>query len=115
MYGGGISIDAGHSTSNGKMPAHSDRPASQIPQFDGPIPYDDDVVSTPNVSSEFFPPCTLQDYIEILSLLFFSKAYRYMLLYIFTFPFCFLFPIFHLLLIFWVKVYSTLQCWVSST
>ncbi|KAL5130162.1 Transcription initiation factor IIA subunit 1 [Glycine soja] len=49
VYGGGISIDAGHSTSNGKMPAHSDRPASQIPQFDGPIPYDDDVVSTPNM------------------------------------------------------------------
>lgn len=38
------------------MPAHLERPASQIPQHDGPIPYDDDVLSTPNVGSGFFPP-----------------------------------------------------------
>lgn len=36
------------------MPAHLERPASRIPQHDGPIPYDDDVLSTPNVSSEYF-------------------------------------------------------------
>ncbi|TKY67381.1 Transcription initiation factor IIA large subunit [Spatholobus suberectus] len=47
VYGGGISIDAGHSTT-GKMPAHLERPVSQIPQLDGPIPYEDDVLSTPN-------------------------------------------------------------------
>ncbi|XP_061368467.1 transcription initiation factor IIA large subunit-like [Gastrolobium bilobum] len=49
VYGGGISIDAGYSTSEGKMPAHLERPASRIPQLDGPNPYDDDVLSTPNI------------------------------------------------------------------
>ncbi|XP_057456140.1 transcription initiation factor IIA large subunit-like [Lotus japonicus] len=49
LYGGGISIGAGHPTSKEKMPAHLERPASRIPQHDGPIPYDDDVLSTPNI------------------------------------------------------------------
>ncbi|KAK7257828.1 hypothetical protein RIF29_32083 [Crotalaria pallida] len=49
VYGGSISIDAGHSTSKGKMSANLERPASQIPQLDGPIPYDDEVLSTPNI------------------------------------------------------------------
>lgn len=55
MDGGGISINTGDSTSKGKMSAHLDRPTSRIPQLDGPIPYDDDVLSTPNVSSDFSP------------------------------------------------------------
>jgi len=91
-----MSIDAGHSTSKGKMPAQSDRPASQIPQLDGPIPYDDDVLSTPNVSSNFFsslcsykivlkhfPFCSLPRLIDICFCTFF------------TYPFCFLFSFYY--------------------
>ncbi|KAL2328780.1 hypothetical protein Fmac_022207 [Flemingia macrophylla] len=49
VYGGGISIDADHNTFKGKMLAHLERTASQIPQLDGPIPFDDDLLSTPNI------------------------------------------------------------------
>ncbi|XP_027345932.1 transcription initiation factor IIA large subunit-like [Abrus precatorius] len=49
VYGAGISINADYSTSKGKMAAHLEKPASRIPQLDGPIPYDDDVLSTPNI------------------------------------------------------------------
>ncbi|XP_054814104.1 transcription initiation factor IIA large subunit-like [Prosopis cineraria] len=49
VYGGSISNDAFHSPSEGKSAACLERPASRIPQLDGPIPYDDDVLSTPNI------------------------------------------------------------------
>ncbi|XP_020236854.1 transcription initiation factor IIA large subunit [Cajanus cajan] len=49
VYGGDISIDADQNTFKGKMSAHLERTASQIPQLDGPIPFDDDVLSTPNI------------------------------------------------------------------
>ncbi|KAE9593268.1 hypothetical protein Lal_00029113 [Lupinus albus] len=48
VYGGSISVDVGHSI-KGKMAANLERPVSQIPQLDGPIPYEDDVLSTPNI------------------------------------------------------------------
>ncbi|OIW08645.1 hypothetical protein TanjilG_03321 [Lupinus angustifolius] len=48
LYGGSVSIDAGHST-KGKMSANLERSAPRIPQLDGPIPYEDDVLSTPNI------------------------------------------------------------------
>lgn len=38
------------------MSADLERSTSRIPQLDGPIPYDDDdVLSTPNVSSDIWP------------------------------------------------------------
>ncbi|XP_027341172.1 transcription initiation factor IIA large subunit-like isoform X3 [Abrus precatorius] len=46
--GGGISIHSHHTIFKGKMPTNLERPGSRIPQLDGPIPYDDDVLSTPN-------------------------------------------------------------------
>ncbi|XP_028775693.1 transcription initiation factor IIA large subunit [Neltuma alba] len=49
VHGGSISVGASHSTSKGKLAVCSERPASRIPQLDGPIPYDDDVLSTPNI------------------------------------------------------------------
>ncbi|KAF7805427.1 transcription initiation factor IIA large subunit-like [Senna tora] len=49
VCGGSISVDTHHTTSKGKMSASLERPASRIPQLDGPIPYDDDVLSTPNI------------------------------------------------------------------
>ena len=52
MCGGSISADACHSTSKGKSATCLERPASRIPQLDGPIPYDDDVLSTPNVGTD---------------------------------------------------------------
>ncbi|OIV99402.1 hypothetical protein TanjilG_17212 [Lupinus angustifolius] len=48
LYGGSISIDVGHST-KGKISGNLERQASRIPQLDGPIPYEDDVLSTPNI------------------------------------------------------------------
>lgn len=36
------------------MLADLERQASRIPQLDGPIPYDDDMLSTPNVSSDSY-------------------------------------------------------------
>ncbi|KAE9620475.1 putative transcription factor IIA, alpha/beta subunit, transcription factor IIA, helical [Lupinus albus] len=48
LYGGSIPIDVGHST-EGKISGNLERQASRIPQLDGPIPYEDDVLSTPNV------------------------------------------------------------------
>jgi len=39
------------------MPADLERLASRIPQLDGPIPYEDDVLSTPNVSNIFICSC----------------------------------------------------------
>lgn len=52
VSGGSISVGACHSSSKGKSAACSVRPASRIPQVDGPIPYDDDVLSTPNVGTD---------------------------------------------------------------
>ncbi|XP_061337944.1 transcription initiation factor IIA large subunit-like [Gastrolobium bilobum] len=49
VCGGGISMNSHHTIFKGKMPADLDRSASRIPQLDGPIPYDDDVLSTPNI------------------------------------------------------------------
>ena len=43
------------------MPADLERPPSRIPQLDGPIPYDDDVLSTPNVSKDTFFPSFCDD------------------------------------------------------
>lgn len=37
------------------MPADLERLTSTIPQLDGPIPYDEDVLSPPNVSSVICP------------------------------------------------------------
>nr|KYP45313.1 Transcription initiation factor IIA subunit 1 [Cajanus cajan] len=91
VYGGDISIDADQNTFKGKMSAHLERTASQIPQLDGPIPFDDDVLSTPNRCFLF---CSLLRLID-------------MLLYIFHLYLLFFgFPIFVLLLIFWIKIYN---------
>ncbi|BAT91836.1 uncharacterized protein HKW66_Vig0214640 [Vigna angularis] len=49
VNGGHISINAHHTISKGKMPADLERLTSTIPQLDGPIPYDEDVLSPPNV------------------------------------------------------------------
>lgn len=49
VCGGGISINSQHTSFKGKMPADLERLASRIPQLDGPIPYEDDVLSTPNI------------------------------------------------------------------
>ncbi|KAJ1412340.1 hypothetical protein SESBI_20458, partial [Sesbania bispinosa] len=51
VCGGGISINSHHTNFKGKMPSDLERLASRtsIPQLDGPIPYDDDVLSTPNI------------------------------------------------------------------
>lgn len=55
VSGGGISINSHHTISKEKMSADLERSTSRIPQLDGPIPYDDDVLSTPNVSSDIWP------------------------------------------------------------
>ncbi|RZB84250.1 transcription initiation factor IIA large subunit-like isoform X1 [Glycine soja] len=49
VSGRGISINSHHTISKGKMSADLERSTSRIPQLDGPIPYDDDVLSTPNI------------------------------------------------------------------
>jgi transcription initiation factor TFIIA large subunit len=51
VCGGSISFNTQHTNSKGKMPANLERLASssRIPQIDGPIPYEDDVLSTPNI------------------------------------------------------------------
>ncbi|KAI4334558.1 hypothetical protein L6164_019236 [Bauhinia variegata] len=49
VHGGSISVDSRHNNSKGKVLVHLERPATGIPQLDGPIPYDDDVLSTPNI------------------------------------------------------------------
>ncbi|XP_057451665.1 uncharacterized protein LOC130743431 isoform X2 [Lotus japonicus] len=49
VHGGGISINSNHTSFKGKMLADLERQASRIPQLDGPIPYDDDMLSTPNI------------------------------------------------------------------
>ncbi|QHO32548.1 Transcription initiation factor IIA subunit [Arachis hypogaea] len=49
VCGGRISINAHHTTSKEKIPADLGRPTSRIPQLDGPIPFDDDMLSTPNI------------------------------------------------------------------
>ncbi|GAU17296.1 hypothetical protein TSUD_110130 [Trifolium subterraneum] len=51
VCGGSISFNSQHTNSKGKMPANLERLASssRIPQLDGPIPYEDDVLSTPNI------------------------------------------------------------------
>lgn len=49
VCGGSISFNSQHTNSKGKMPADLERLASRIPQLDGPIPYEDDVLSTPNI------------------------------------------------------------------
>ncbi|CAJ1955670.1 unnamed protein product [Sphenostylis stenocarpa] len=49
VNGGDISINSHHTISKGKMPADLERFSFRIPQLDGPIPYDDDVLSTPNI------------------------------------------------------------------
>ncbi|KAH1145377.1 hypothetical protein GYH30_041231 [Glycine max] len=49
VSGGGISINSHHTISKEKMSADLERSTSRIPQLDGPIPYDDDVLSTPNI------------------------------------------------------------------
>ncbi|KAJ7980813.1 transcription initiation factor IIA large subunit [Quillaja saponaria] len=51
VSGGSMSV-RGHdmvTAARSKMSADGLRPASRIPQLDGPIPYDDDVLSTPNI------------------------------------------------------------------
>nr|KYP58513.1 Transcription initiation factor IIA large subunit [Cajanus cajan] len=52
VNGGEISINSNSTISKGKMQVDLERSTSRIPQLDGPIPYDDDVLSTPNVSSD---------------------------------------------------------------
>ncbi|KAJ7947603.1 transcription initiation factor IIA large subunit [Quillaja saponaria] len=49
--GGSMSVSGNNvvTAARSKMSAHEVRPASRIPQLDGPIPYDDDVLSTPNI------------------------------------------------------------------
>ncbi|KAK7272051.1 hypothetical protein RJT34_28419 [Clitoria ternatea] len=47
--GGGIPLNSPETIFKEKMPSDLVRPASRIPQLDGPIPYDDDVLSTPNI------------------------------------------------------------------
>ncbi|PNY09347.1 transcription initiation factor IIA large subunit-like protein [Trifolium pratense] len=51
VCGGSISFSSQHTNSKGKIPANLERLASssRIPQLDGPIPYEDDVLSTPNI------------------------------------------------------------------
>ncbi|KAL1345274.1 transcription initiation factor IIA large subunit isoform X1 [Arachis duranensis] len=49
VCGGRISINAHQTTSREKMSANTERPTSGIPQLDGPIPFDDDMLSTPNI------------------------------------------------------------------
>nr|XP_029150831.1 transcription initiation factor IIA subunit 1 isoform X4 [Arachis hypogaea] len=49
VCGGRISINAHQTTSREKMSANLERPTSRIPQLDGPIPFDDDMLSTPNI------------------------------------------------------------------
>jgi transcription initiation factor TFIIA large subunit len=51
VCGGSISFNSQNTNSKGKMPANLERLASssRIPQIDGPIPYEDDVLSTPNI------------------------------------------------------------------
>ncbi|KAK4254925.1 hypothetical protein QN277_007998 [Acacia crassicarpa] len=49
VSGGSNSVGVCQSSSKGKSAACLVRPASRIPQLDGPIPYDDDVLSTPNI------------------------------------------------------------------
>ncbi|RYQ94201.1 hypothetical protein Ahy_B08g089084 [Arachis hypogaea] len=51
VCGGGISINARLITSKEKIPADLVRPTSRIPQLDGPIPFDDDMISTPNTTT----------------------------------------------------------------
>ncbi|RYR42686.1 hypothetical protein Ahy_A08g039138 isoform C [Arachis hypogaea] len=48
VCGRGIPINAHHTTTKENMLADGEWPACRIPQLDGPIPFDDDVVSTPN-------------------------------------------------------------------
>ncbi|CAJ1955424.1 unnamed protein product [Sphenostylis stenocarpa] len=48
VNGGDISINS-HPTISGKLQADMERSTSRIPQLDGPIPFDDDVLSTPNI------------------------------------------------------------------
>jgi len=52
VNGGDISINSHHTISKAKVPADLERLTSRIPQLDGPIPYEDDALSTPNVSSD---------------------------------------------------------------
>ncbi|KAK7261512.1 hypothetical protein RIF29_27826 [Crotalaria pallida] len=49
VTGGGISINTHHPALKGKMSANLEKPVSRIPQLDGPIPFEDDVLSTPNI------------------------------------------------------------------
>ncbi|XP_020223841.1 transcription initiation factor IIA large subunit [Cajanus cajan] len=49
VNGGEISINSNSTISKGKMQVDLERSTSRIPQLDGPIPYDDDVLSTPNI------------------------------------------------------------------
>ncbi|KAL1345273.1 hypothetical protein HN51_019045 [Arachis hypogaea] len=49
VCGRGIPINAHHTTTKENMLADGEWPACRIPQLDGPIPFDDDVVSTPNI------------------------------------------------------------------
>ncbi|KAL2332156.1 hypothetical protein Fmac_019737 [Flemingia macrophylla] len=49
VNGGDISINSHSTISKGKIPANLERSTSRISQLDGPIPYDDDVLSTPNI------------------------------------------------------------------
>ncbi|CAI8592288.1 unnamed protein product [Vicia faba] len=49
VCGGSISFNSQLTNSKGKMPADLERLNSRIPQLDGPIPYEDDVLSTPNI------------------------------------------------------------------
>ncbi|KAE9585990.1 hypothetical protein Lal_00010302 [Lupinus albus] len=49
VNGGSISINAHQTTLKGNMSADLERPLSRIPQLDGPIPYEDDALSTPNI------------------------------------------------------------------
>ncbi|CAK8575951.1 unnamed protein product [Lathyrus sativus] len=49
VCGGSISFNSQHTNSKGKMPADLERLTSRIPQLDGPIPYEDDVLSNPNI------------------------------------------------------------------
>ncbi|KAL9322905.1 hypothetical protein ACSQ67_010958 [Phaseolus vulgaris] len=49
VNGGDISINSHHTISKAKVPADLERLTSRIPQLDGPIPYEDDALSTPNI------------------------------------------------------------------
>ncbi|KAK7402207.1 hypothetical protein VNO78_14277 [Psophocarpus tetragonolobus] len=60
VNGADVSINSHQTISKGNMPADLEKSTSRIPQLDGPIPYDDDVLSTPNIYN--YPEVFSEDY-----------------------------------------------------